>query len=74
MMQWRNCPAVERDAERVGGAWVFAGTRVPVTAFFENLEAGATVDEFVEWFPGVKRAQALAVLQYTESSLISATA
>jgi uncharacterized protein (DUF433 family) len=74
MTQWRDCSAVERDADRVGGAWVFTGTRVPVTTFFENLEAGATIDEFVEWFPGVTRAQVLAVLQHTELSLVAAAA
>ncbi len=53
MIDWRTCPAVERDSERVSGAWVFRGTRVPVAALFENLEDGALVSQFVEWFPGV---------------------
>jgi uncharacterized protein (DUF433 family) len=74
MTQWEDCTAVERDADRVGGVWVFAGTRVPVTTFFENLESGATIDEFVEWFPGVTRAQLLAVLRHTELSLIPVAA
>ena len=39
------CPAVERVPERVSGAWVFKGTRVPVRALFENLEEGATTDQ-----------------------------
>jgi uncharacterized protein (DUF433 family) len=47
----------------VSGAWVFANTRVPVRALFENLEDGATVDHFVEWFPGVTREQVEAVLE-----------
>ncbi|MBA2412049.1 MAG: DUF433 domain-containing protein [Burkholderiaceae bacterium] len=47
------CPAVERDGERVSGAWVFRGTRVPVSAHFENLEDGAVAAQFVQWFPGV---------------------
>jgi uncharacterized protein (DUF433 family) len=42
---------------------------VPVTALFENLEDGATVGDFLEWFPGVKREQAQAVLEFTERSL-----
>ena len=62
MLDWMQCPAVERSAEKVSGAWVFRETRVPVAALFENLEAGATVDEFLEWFPGVTRAQVDAVL------------
>jgi len=60
---------VERTPERVSGAWVFKGTRVPVKALFENIEEGASVDDFVEWFPGVKREQALAVLAHAEKSL-----
>ena len=47
-----ECPHVERIAGKVSGSWLFTGTRVPVTALFENLEDGATVDEFLEWFPG----------------------
>jgi uncharacterized protein (DUF433 family) len=54
---WDKCPGVERDAERVSGAWVFKGTRVPVAALFENLEDGATIDDFIDWFPGVTREQ-----------------
>ena len=68
-MKWINCHAVERDPERVSGAWVFKGTRVPVRALFENLEDGATVDEFLEWFPGVTRSQVEGVLDFTAASL-----
>ena len=65
MKQWQTLDAVERDAERVGGVWVFRGTRVPVSALFENLRDGATVDEFLEWFPGVMREQVEVVLNYS---------
>lgn len=44
---------------RSGGAWRFKGTRVPVRALVENLAAGATIDDFVAWFPGVTREQAM---------------
>ena len=71
-MHWNDCDAVEQDPQRMSGAWLFGGTRVPVTALFENLEAGATIDEFVDWFPGVTRQQALAVLQHAERSLLAA--
>ena len=64
MLDWTSCPAVERHPERVSGAWVFRGTRVPVSALFSNLESGATVDEFLEWFPGVSRDAAFAVIQH----------
>lgn len=69
MMNWQNCPAVERHPGKVSGAWLFRGTRIPVTALFENLEGGASVDDFVEWFPGVTREQVLEVLRFAESSL-----
>jgi uncharacterized protein (DUF433 family) len=52
MLDWSDCPAVERKPGKVSGAWLFKGTRVPVRALFENLEGGATIDEFLEWFPG----------------------
>ena len=66
---WETCPAVERDPERVSGAWVFRGTRIPVRALFENLKDGATIDEFLEWFPGVTRIQVENVLDHKLSSL-----
>lgn len=70
MSEWSDCPAVERDPQRVSGAWVFRGTRVPVAALFENLQDGATLDDFVAWFPGVQRFQAEAVLKHAEESLL----
>ena len=72
MLNWSECPAVERAPERVSGAWVFRGTRVPVRALFENLEEGASIDHFLEWFPGVTRDQAVAVLTHAEHSLTPA--
>ena len=69
MLDWNTCPAVERTPERVSGAWVFRGTRVPVRALFENIEEGADVDDFLSWFPGVNREQVLAVLAHAERSL-----
>ena len=62
MGTWENCEAVERDPDRVSGAWVFRGTRVPVAALFENLRDGASIEEFLAWFPGVERSQVEAVL------------
>jgi len=69
MLDWSSCPAVERDPEKVSGAWIFRSTRVPVVALFENLEGGASVDDFLSWFPGVTREQVDAVLEYTIQSL-----
>ncbi|WP_462322171.1 DUF433 domain-containing protein [Halochromatium sp.] len=69
MIDWSNCAAVEHDPERLSDAWVFRGTRVPVTALFENLKDGAQLVEFVSWFPGVTLAQARAVLEHAARSL-----
>ena len=74
MLNWAQCSAVERVPGKVSGAWVFNGTRVPVQALFENLEGGATLDQFLDWFPGVTREQVLAVLKFAESSLAVAAA
>jgi uncharacterized protein (DUF433 family) len=69
MLDWSTCKAVERDPQKVSGAWVFRGTRVPVSALFENLEGGATVNQFLEWFPGVAREQVDAVLEHAARSV-----
>jgi uncharacterized protein (DUF433 family) len=71
MIDWSSCPAVERDPQRVSGAWVFRGTRVPVAALFENLEDGAQVTDFVGWFPGVTREQVRAVLEHAARSTLT---
>lgn len=69
MLDWGDCQQVERSEGKVSSAWVFRGTRVPVRALFENLETGATISEFLEWFPGVTLEQAVAVLAHAEHSL-----
>jgi uncharacterized protein (DUF433 family) len=73
MIDWSTCAAVERDADRVSGAWVFGGTRVPVAALFENLEDGVSVAEFVDIFPGVTIDQARAVLEHAAKSSLTTT-
>ena len=70
---WESCEAVERHSERVSGAWVFRETRVPVHALFENLKDGASVDEFLEWFPGVERWMVATVLEHESKALALAT-
>ncbi len=57
------------DPEIMSGAPVFTGTRVPVTALLENLEAGVSLDEFLENFPTVTRDQAVRVLAHFRSEL-----
>lgn len=68
MSHWQDCDAVEHDSAKVSGAWVFHGTRVPVSALFENLRAGATVAEFLKWFPGVTPQQVEAVFDHEAAS------
>jgi uncharacterized protein (DUF433 family) len=60
---------VAADPEIVSGALVFRGTRVPVDALIENLEAGLTLDEFLENFPTVRREQAVQVLEHWRHTL-----
>lgn len=72
MIDWSTCTVVEADPARVGGAWVFRGTRVPVAALFENLEDDASVHQFVEWFPGVSMEQVRAVLEHAARSSLAA--
>ncbi len=69
MLDWTVCPAVERHPQKLSGVWIFKGTRVPVSALFANLEGGATVVEFLEWFPGVSREQVNMVLEHASRSL-----
>jgi uncharacterized protein (DUF433 family) len=69
MLNWSQCSAVERIPGKVSGVWLFKDTRVPVKALFENLESGATVEEFLQWFPGVSRGQVEAVLDHAQRSL-----
>jgi uncharacterized protein (DUF433 family) len=72
VLNWSECDAVDRDPAKMSGAWVFKGTRVPVTALFENLEDGASVDQFLDWFPGVTRRHVEEVLEHALRSLTEA--
>ena len=71
-MSWQDCLSVEKRPEIQSGEYVFRGTRVPVRALFQNLEDGASVEEFLQWFPGVTRSQAEEVLKFAELSLLAA--
>jgi len=68
---WNNCSEVERQPGKVGGAWVSKGTRVPVHALFDNIEDRASIDDFLEWFPGVTRQQVEAVLEFASVGLLA---
>lgn len=67
-LDWSQCPAVESVPGKLSGAWVFKNTRMPVSAVFENLESGATVQEIMEWFH-LSREQIDPVLQFAARSL-----
>ncbi len=65
---------MERDPQRVSGAWVFRGSRIPVAALFENLEDGASLAEFVDIFLAVTQEQARQVLEHVARSTAAAAA
>lgn len=68
-LDWSQCPAVEQVPGRVSGAWVLRGTRMPVATIFENLEAGANIDDILEWFDGLDGEQVKAVIDFAARSL-----
>ncbi len=65
-----TCPIINRDPDILGGTPVFTGTRVPVKALFDYLEAGDSLDEFLDDFPSVQREQALALLRLRITDLL----
>lgn len=67
-LDWSRCAAVESIPGKVGGAWVFKGTRTPVSIVFENLQDGMTVDELMEQYP-LTREEISAVLEFAAHSL-----
>jgi uncharacterized protein (DUF433 family) len=72
--EWDNISAVESHVDKVSSALVFRGTRVPVAALFENLRDGATIDQFLEWFPGGSRIDLESVLNHEVSKLTKSDA
>jgi len=68
-MDWSLCSAVERDPERMGGEWCFRGIRLKVADLFDHLDKGATIDEFLEWFPGLPPERVHEVLEFAKASL-----
>jgi uncharacterized protein (DUF433 family) len=65
--------AISQDPEILGGEPVFAGTRVPVKSLFDHLEAGDSIEEFLEGFPSVKREQVIALLEEAREHALSAS-
>jgi uncharacterized protein (DUF433 family) len=68
-LDWSQCPAVESVPGKVSGAWVLKGTRMPVSAIFENIAGGASIDDIMEWFDGLDRDQVKAVIEFAAQSL-----
>jgi uncharacterized protein (DUF433 family) len=68
-LDWSQCPAVESIPGKVSGAWVLKGTRMPVSAIFENLEAGANIGDIMRWYEGLDRYQVKAVIEFAVRSL-----
>jgi len=67
-LDWSQCPAVESVAGKVSGVWVLRGTRMPVATVFENLEAGASIDDILQWFDGLRREQVEAIIDFAARS------
>lgn len=68
-LDWSECPAVESVPGKMSGAWVLRDTRFPVATIFENLEAGANIDNILEWYDGLDRGQVQAVIEFAVRSL-----
>jgi uncharacterized protein (DUF433 family) len=67
-IDWSHCPEVESIPDVMSGAWVLRNTRMPVSGVLENLEAGASIDDIMEWFDGLDRKQVEAVIDFAERS------
>jgi len=68
-LDWSQCLAMESIPGKVSGAWVLKGRRMPVSVIFENLKAGANMEEIMEWFDGLDREQVEAVIEFVARSL-----
>lgn len=62
---------IERDPEKLNGTPVFFGTRVPIKNLFDCLEAGESLDEFLDQFPTVTHEQTLKVLELSKERLLT---
>jgi len=74
MIDWSLCPEVESHEDKLSGALVFKGTRISVITLFENLESGASIDEILEWFPGLSKKQISFVLEFSKAQLFNLSA
>ena len=61
---------IHSNPEVLGGTLVFTGTRVPVRSLFDHLEAGDSIDDFLEGFPSVRRDQVIALLEISQERVL----
>jgi uncharacterized protein (DUF433 family) len=66
-----NQPIISGSPDVMGGAPVFAGTRVPIQTLLDYLEAGDTIDDFLDGFPTVKRDQVIAFLEEAKARMVA---
>jgi uncharacterized protein (DUF433 family) len=72
-LDWSQCEAVESVPGKLGGAWVFRGTRIPVSVVFENMDDGLTISEIVALYEGLLLENVHAVLDFACRSLEAPT-
>jgi len=65
-----NEKVIESNPEILGGAPVFSGTRVPIKSLFDHLEAGDSIDDFLEGFPSVRREQVISLLEISQERVL----
>lgn len=68
-LDWSECSAIEQTPGKLSGAWVFRGTRMPVSIVFENLEDGLRVEEIIHLYDGVSAEQIREVLAFAARTL-----
>jgi len=68
-LDWSQCEAVESVPGKLGGNWVFRGTRIPVSVVFENLEDGLSLREIVALYDGLTLDRVQAVIDFARRSL-----
>jgi uncharacterized protein (DUF433 family) len=68
-----NRPIISRSPDIMGGSAVFHGTRVPVQTLLDYLEAGESIDDFLEGFPSVTREQIIAFLEEAKTRMVEAS-
>ncbi len=66
-----RCKVIHSDPEILGGTPVFVGTRVPFQTLLDYLEAGDTLDQFLDDFPTVAREKAIAALEQAKEALLA---